>query len=716
MENSLGKEWVLKWKGKGFRYGLVGAILYALASTLLLSAALSFFYAQTWWIPVLFFFLFLIVYVYISGVDKVSLLETAFQLDARFPELEHSTSLFLKPSSSLGLLQQLQAKKIEQRLIGLDVQRNDFPKRLYRPILFLLFSLLLYAGCSYFQYLALQRSSDTIEKAQAVRLEKEDVSLQAAFTDVELLIHPPAYTGLPEQVQNDLAISAAMGSTIEIHLHTNTKMEQIALLFDGKNEVKAEKVDSLIWKAKFNPQKSGFYQLSYDGQASPLYPIEIIPDRPVTIQVLRPEPRTLIEAGVQPLTTLEAHLSDDYGIQHATLMTTLTSGKGESVSFKSAETALADGKGVSRNMDIKHRMDLKSLDMKPGDELYFYVRALDNAGQESRSDVYVISLQDTAELMSMSGVVSGSDVAPEYFRSQRQIIIDIEKLLDEMPGIVKDEAQNRSNNLGVDQKLLRLRYGQFLGEEAEGDLAGSDHDHEGADHDHGEGESHQPKTVSELQDEVTHHHDQAEDATFFTPEQKAQLKATLTEMWNSELKLRTFQPQEALPYAYKALRLLKELQQQSRVYVSKASTKATPLQPEKRLSGDLDEILNPSFKYRVKEMQKPDEQVQHLRQALTYLSNLSEGGMLDDQGLQLLGSLQEHLIAGAAVSPDRYLKALKAVREIEEENGRYDSSSVQVIAKAIQELLPTLLHQPAMKQPIGKESIYNSYLNSISNN
>ena len=59
----------------------------------------------------------------------------------------------------------------------------------------------------------------------------------------------------------------------------------------------------------------------------------------------------------------------------------------------------------------------------------------------------------------------GVDVMPEYFRSQRQIIIDSEKLLRDKRRITKQTFNATSNELAHDQKVLRLRYGEFLGEE-----------------------------------------------------------------------------------------------------------------------------------------------------------------------------------------------------------------------------------------------------------
>ena len=76
----------------------------------------------------------------------------------------------------------------------------------------------------------------------------------------------------------------------------------------------------------------------------------------------------------------------------------------------------------------------------------------------------------------------GVDLMPEYFRSQRQIIIDSEKLLREKKGIAKETFNARSNSLAYDQKVLRLRYGEFLGEEFEsgiGPQSTTEEDHAG---------------------------------------------------------------------------------------------------------------------------------------------------------------------------------------------------------------------------------------------
>ena len=65
-------------------------------------------------------------------------------------------------------------------------------------------------------------------------------------------------------------------------------------------------------------------------------------------------------------------------------------------------------------------------------------------------------------------------------------------------------------------------------------------------------------------------------------------------MWDAELHLRMGEPQKALPYEYQALKLIKEVQQASRVYVERVGFEPPEIKvAEKRLSGELDEIQTP---------------------------------------------------------------------------------------------------------------------------
>jgi hypothetical protein len=282
--------------------------------------------------------------------------------------------------------------------------------------------------------------------------------------------------------------------------------------------------------------------------------------------------------------------------------------------------------------------------MEPGDELYFYTQAWDGAipPQKTRSDTYFVQWEDTTsqKLSVMAGL--SLDNMPAYFRSQRQIIIDTEKLIKEQHTLSKEVFGTRSNNLGVDQKILRLRYGQFLGEEFEAN-SGGEHSHkqEGEQHqDHEEEHNsedpelkglHQheepasPTTFGDAGDMLkgySHRHDAEEAATLFDDALKAQLKAALAQMWEAELRLRTLRPKEALPFEYKALELIKSIQQKSRVYVERVGFEPPPLKPaEKRLTGELADITNPQRRL---EAQPEKDPYPAIRKAIPVLEALKQ--------------------------------------------------------------------------------------------
>jgi len=337
-------------------------------------------------------------------------------------------------------------------------------------------------------------------------------------------------------------------------------------------------------------------------------------------------------------------------------MATVASGAGEAVKF--SEQAIHFSNSFSahnKNYALKKTIDFPSLGMKPGDELYLYIKTSDNSRQQTQSDTYIISIADTAELMSFDGIINSINLKPEYFRSQRQIIIETEQLLKDKPSITQDAFNNKSNDLGIDQKLLRLRYGKFLGEEFEANIGEHDEHEKAADANTDFG------NAEVIIDQFSHKHDVAEDATFFDPQTKKQLKAVLTEMWNAELRLRTFKPADALPFEYKALRLLKDLQQQSRVYVAKTNIKTPALKPETRLTGELDKIISPSTQ------NKPRQKNMSLiaaQQTLSILENIKTNDSISNAEMDLLQQTNQLMMQAASISPGKYLAALRSYQRI----------------------------------------------------
>lgn len=702
-----GKNWIADFKVKlVLLYGLqilcislaVAFIFSLFANYFQLNAILSF---------TIVFLIALLVGFLFKRVFQIKNTTTAKYLDEHFPQLEESASLLLKPSSDLSLLEHLQVNKIAD-FFPLEKGFKKPINKLFWSLLALLFSIgIVYIVDRY--ALVSTYKSEAMVQGSSSALPKENIP--AEIESINIKIAPPAYTARVTRSQSQFTIKAETGSKVTWLVNSNVAVKKLNIIFNNTEVVALKAVNNEFTQWSFSKvvDHAGFYQLEFDGKKSDLYQIELIPDLPVNIKIFAPKIHTTIDFGQVPRVNLSLTLTDDYGIKDAYISATLASGKGEGVSFTEKKLLFNVSVAGKKSIKLDKLIDLTALGMKPGDELYFYVTAIDNKGQVSRTDVYLVSIADTAELMSMAGLANGIDLVPEYFRSQRQIIIDTEKLIKEEKSMSAEDFKNKSNNLGLDQKLLRLRYGKFLGEVAETEVGGEHHDEPG--HDDSSNGGVEFGNVQALMDEYAHKHDVAEDATFFEPELKAQLKAVLNEMWSSELRLRTYRLQEALPFEYKALRLLKELQQKSRAYVAKTTLKAVKLKQDKRLSGELDKIIEPKNST---DFENDDKTNEELKLLLTVLDQRKAGKVFKYGERELLRSGEAQLISAAANQPASFLTALKSLRKLSTAN-KVVVSDIEIVQKAIKVLIGAEEVLPQKQDASPAVKLSNGYFNYLKN-
>lgn len=622
-------------------------------------------------------------------------------LNQQYPALEESSGLLLKPYPELNTLEKLQYKKTEEALSAIHSPLN-ISKRLLAPLLFL-------AGAALVAFTVYKIPFSFLSKSKAISGEAEPVKQEKVLPQIAnalITIKPPVYTKKDTREQDKFNLTIEEGSAVTWNLNTNIPVKTIKVVFNDSASIFMKPIDSThhTWKLdKFTPS-SGFYQLNIDSNLSELYKIETIPDQPPGIHIQSPKQYTTIDFGELQQVLSRIDMNDDYGINTASITATIASGSGEAVKFKEHVLEIPGFTAGRAEYHLQKLLSLPQLGMQPGDELYFYVKAIDNNKQETRSDIYIIHLPDTAQLMSLEGLANGINLKPEYFRSQRQIIIETEQLLKDKDTISAEEFKNRSNNLGIDQKMLRLRYGKFLGEENESGT------NEGLDQ---LGDPGNFSNADLLKDVFTDKHDNAEDATFLEPEVKNQLKATLTEMWNSELRLRTFKPQEALPYEYKALRLLKDLQQKSRVYVAKTNLKTTPLDLQKRLSGDLSKIGTPLLQRTIDAAIDP---LQVAREALGVLEHLKFTNNSKDISQEILRKATLLLNESAVKQPSLYLASVQAIRKLTDDinsNNPIHKTNIIIAENGLQRLLSVPMLQPSADESEGSPLLSKQYFDNL---
>ena len=532
--------------------------------------------------------------------------------------LEFSLELLNKPAFSIA--DKLQIERISDRIPPKIwvIQRG-----LIWYILGLVLLVLVYLGTGFLDFSkSVGNPEDQFELAETVVLTETNQVI--SFSQTQLTIQPPAYTKIPKSVQQDLEAKAIKGSRLiwEIGFSGNLEMDVFLVNLTGKKLPFSQKNQKFELTEELS--NSGIYSIqafrdSLQVFESDFYTLEAIPDQ--SPQII-PEEKEIYRYHFPknpPSLNLKAKVSDDFQVNEVYLVATLARGKGENVKFRESRFPVLTP--AFKEKEASYQLDFKTLDFQPGDELYYYWAAVDNKSPEanlSRTDTYFIKYVDEKDQsdVAMEGMVV--QFLPEYFRSQRQIIIDTEKLLAEKSKKTDKEFGFTSNEIGYDQKLLRLRYGQYMGEEFESAAGGGSmeeggdlltgymhlHDQEGENeiqvseshegHSHGEENEAKKSTgggIESLLSEYMHAHDSEEVNTYFEQSTKGALKAALEQMWQAELYLRLFEPEKSLPFQHKALELLKTVQQKSRVYVKRTGYDPPPIkESEKRLTGELKDL------------------------------------------------------------------------------------------------------------------------------
>jgi hypothetical protein len=623
-------------------------------------------------------------------------------LNREFPALEDSTGLLLDADPP-GLLATLQQQRVAQRLLPLPTALA-VPWRL---------RLTAAAGGGLLGLLLWQWPRPTPPAAPALQphFPAPAATSPGQPEPVRLLstrvrVTPPAYTHLPATTPSQLSFRCPQGARVRWAVRLSRPAAAPRLLIAGQRPLRFRAVpgQSAEFAAEFTFTRSALYHIELGGQTSDDYAVEVQPDAAPAVRLLAPRPYTLVEREQRPEVAVRVALRDDYGLRRARLVVTTAQGEGEAVKFRETVTDLSAAlRRQPREYTAATTLRLRALGLTYGDELYVYAEAWDAAGHRTRTDAALVQWQDTAATDDIAAISLGVNQMPAYFRSQRQIIIDTEKLLAGRRRLSADDFRNRANALGDDQKILRLRYGKFLGEEGSHGMAEAapqptaEDGTEPAGHTEDDGHDHHAAPTAEdaapttesLLTPYQHLHDDAETADFLEPQVKAKLRAVLSQMWDAELRLRLAQPAQALPFEYRALRLLKQVQQQTRVYVRKSGVDLPPLpEAEKRLTGDLSKAAVPRQPLRVP---SPAPARPELRAALTLLAAYQGGQRPKAADLARLRPAGQALGSAALNQPGATLPALRAWRRLlaQVQTGQVTApTDLALVERALTQLLP----------------------------
>lgn len=600
----------------------------------------------------------------------------ANHLNRWLPEVEESADLLVADRSDVTPVERLQRDRIVSRLRSVDPSTISPPIRLYRTPLVTTLSA---AALGAFVWLW-PGAGPAAEAGPSATAQPELPAPTIAA--VRLEVHPPDYTGIGRTVGTDWNLDVAEGSSITWDVTTAFAPEAVWLqTVDGDSLplTRSSGETPARFTLSYAPPHSTVYRAvtvrASETGATEYHRLIVRPDMPPELTILEPVERVSLAVGDPRLVTLIVAAHDDYQVESPEIVATVASGYGESVQFREMVrrfTRIEQTEGVLR---LTEQLDLDRLGMHPGDELYLYVRARDNREPEansSRTETVIIAIEDTSTIIVSQPQGLAVDRMPDYFRSQRQIIIDTERLLADRGNIDEVAFNDRSQNIGLDQYLLRLRYSELVGDEFEDTPLGlveEDLEALGVESaappeplpDQPPAQEGQEDEGDDPSEEFLHDHDDPENATRLAATIKSTLKLALAEMWQAELRLRTHRPRQALPYEHRALEFLKRVQQAARSYVLRTGFDPPPIDADlARLTGNIAEVEHRI----VRTHHAPAAPDRDIRQALHVVQQMQIGAPVDSGAPAALMAGGQVLARRALGEPLGYLEALGAVREL----------------------------------------------------
>ncbi|MDF4204363.1 tryptophan-rich sensory protein [Maribacter sp. SA7] len=714
------------------------AVLYALGI-----AVLCYFITKNILVGLVAFVVGLLFVILVKKPWQHNLNTTSSFIDAHVSEASFSTGLLLQPEDSLSNLAKLQRYRVSEELskrLGGITPPNGLKQAFLVMLACIAIGLIVHQMNLFQSVDEILNNPKNTEQIQFVAI--DSLQKDSSIPEIEnqkITVVYPSYTRLGSKTTANANIKAVAGSKVIWSLQFDNPVVEPVL--DVMGELKPLNKVGDDYQIELPLKASGFYSFKFKNEegtefTSDLFSLEATADDPPEIEILGLEQYTYFDFSDKKIVQLQSSITDDFGIDESYIITTVSKGTGESVKFREEKLNFKEAmsKGV-KSIRATKTLDLNALKMEVGDELYFYIEAFDEKQPRrnvARSETYFAVIKDTvSEQFGVEGTL-GVDQMPDYFRSQRQLIIDTEKLIKDKPSITIEEFKTRSNELGFDQKALRLKYGQFMGDEAEMEEAPAEiesheegeehdhaedqenvikdfmHDHDGDNehnlveqHEHGhEGDAEEPEDP--LHDYL-HNHDDPEESTLFEESLKTKLRKALSIMWDAELHLRLYEPEKSLPFQYDALKYIQEIKNSARIYVHRIGFDPPPIKEDSRLTGKIKDIKN----YRKNESTTAEEPFEAIEKAIGRLEQLVQKENAYTKSDNALFTAAGNELAQLAIeNPGKYLQVLQGLKRIENNTGR-TIENFRFVQKGLFLALPKAPQKP------GAEKMYVDEINSL---
>ena len=387
---------------------------------------------------------------------------------------------------------------------------------------------------------------------------------------IAVTVSPPAYSGLgAESLDDPSAVRALVGSRIAVR-GRGASGGLGAVLGETTLPVGA---DGDRWSARLvMPVRPAVLRLR-DGARERLLLLDPRTDSAPAPLLELPARDTILREGAGTV-ALRATVRDDFGLASASFEYIVSSGAGESFTFRSG--TLGARALLERSASLSASLPLESLALKPGDVVHLSAVARDRNDVTGpgigRSDTRVIRVARAGEYDSVSIEAAPPPEADKSILSQRMLLQLTEELQRRRRRLSRDSVVRESRRIAEDQRKLRRAVGDIVySRSGAGD--GAEHSHE-SDEEHAAHEG-GPLTAEERMlraAEAATRHSAEETLDFAEGESPVlainrPLLEAYNHMWDAARELEIGEPGAAIPPMRRALAAIQRARQAERIYL-----------------------------------------------------------------------------------------------------------------------------------------------------
>lgn len=423
-------------------------------------------------------------------------------------------------------------------------------RALTRPaaLVLVLLTLLLFAPTGAVARLAVPQAGDALTHPGAAAR-----ALRDPLASVVVRVVPPAYSGLPVAAYDDPStIVALVGSRVTIE-----GMGGGVRAVVGADTVRAAARGGAAegWRLVLSVPDRALAVRLRGPQRERLLVIDPRADSVPNAQLVHPVRDSVMRAATAPL-ALEAELRDDLGLAEGAFEFIVSSGSGESFTFRSSRVAVTRFDAGVRHTRIEGVLRLDTLKLAPGDLVHIRAVATDRNDLSGPglgvSETRTLRIARADEYDSVAVDPMPPTEPEKNALSQRMILQMTQALHAREPRISAAELQRESRRIGLEQTRLRKRVGEVvflrLGEDQ------GEHSHFAGDgHEHGaEGATRMLESEG--------------DETPVVAINRPLLEA-YNHMWRASSELETARPGAAIPWMERAIEALQRARAAERIYL-----------------------------------------------------------------------------------------------------------------------------------------------------